>query len=388
MPHLDLTMRMLIMAMVSEGRGISAIARGTGKNRSTICRELRNRRQPVGCGKAQPCPKLETPPFVCNACRDLEKCRLERFVYVAAAAHQDYRATLVDSRNGANISADELSRLNEVISNGVRKGQSLHHIIASNRDAIPVSEKTMYRYVNGNLVSVKRHNLPQAACRRPRAKLKPRRARGRDRECLKGRTYDDWKAFIESHPGVETVEIDSVIGRIGGKCLLTININCCGLMLAFLRDRNDAGSVADVFNTLFDTLGEKMFKEIFPVLLADNGSEFSKPVRLEFAEGSQERRTRVFYCNPYSSYEKPHVENNHENIRKILPRGTSFDDLTQDDVNLVMSHVNSMHRKEYNDRTAIERFMERFGENAFAKLGLKAIAANDVCLLPSLLRRS
>lgn len=388
MSHLNLTMRMLIMTMVNEGCGLSVIARSTGKNRSTICRELKNRRQPVGCGKAQPCPKLETPPFVCNACGDFEKCRLERFVYVADAAHQEYRATLVDSRNGANISEDELSSLNAVISNGVRKGQSLHHIIASNRDAIPVSEKTMYRYVNGNLVSVKRHNLPQAACRKPRAKLKPRKTRGKDRECLKGRTHDDWKAFIESHPGMETVEIDSVIGRIGGKCLLTININCCGLMLAFLRDRNDAMSVREIFNALFEKLGEKMFKEIFPVLLADNGSEFSNPGSLEFAEGSQERRTRVFYCNPYSSYEKPHVENNHENIRKILPKGTSFDDLTQEDVNIVMSHVNSMRRKEYNDRTAIERFIERFGEKAFAKLGLKAIAANDVCLLPSLLKRT
>ena len=143
----------------------------------------------------------------------------------------------------------------------------------------------------------------------------------------------------------------------------------------------------DAFNTLFETLGEEMFREIFPVLLADNGPEFSNPGSLEFAAGSQERRTRVFYCNPYSSYEKPHVENNHENIRKILPKGTSFDSLTQEDVNLVMSHVNSMRRKEYNDRTAIERFIEKFGEKAFAVLGLKAIDAKDVCLLPGLLKR-
>ena len=377
---------MLIMTMANEGCGLPSIARGTGKSRSTISRELGNRRQPVGCGGA-PCPKLETPPFVCNACGNLEKCRLERFVHVADAAHHDYRARLVDSRNGANISADELSRLDEVVSDGAGKGQSLHHIIASNRDAIPVSEKTMYRYVNGNLVSVRRHDLPQAAGRRPRGKLKPRRSRGRDRECLKGRTYEDWKAFVGSRPGVETVEIDSVTGRVGGKCLLTMNINCCGLMLAFLRDRNDAMSARGVFNALYEKPGRKMFGRIFPVLLADNGSEFSNPGAIEFAEGCLERRTRLFHCNPYSSYEKPHVENNHENIRKILPKGTSFDGLTQEDVDLVMSHVNSMRRREYNDRTAIERFIERFGEKAFARLGLAAIPDKDVCLLPSLLKR-
>ena len=387
MSHLDLTQRILIMNMVKEGCGLSVIAKKTGKDRSTVRRELWKHRQLVGCGNGQPCPKLDRPPFVCNGCRDFGKCRLEKYVYIADTAHKDYHETLVESRNGANLSADELSKLNQLISSGVRKGQSLHHIIASDRAAVPVSEKTMYRYVNNGLVSVKRHNLPQAPYRKPRAKLKPRKTGTKDRECLKGRTYDDWKAFIGSQPGTETVEIDSVVGRIGGKCLLTVNINCCGLMLAFLRDRNDAGSVRDAFNTLFETLGEEMFREIFPVLLADNGPEFSNPGSLEFAAGSQERRTRVFYCNPYSSYEKPHVENNHENIRKILPKGTSFDSLTQEDVNLVMSHVNSMRRKEYNDRTAIERFIERFGEKAFAVLGLKAIDAKEVCLLPSLLKR-
>ena len=387
MSHLDMTQRMLVMRMVSEGCSLQFIARNIGKDRSTVGRELKSRRLRVGCGVAQPCMKLARPPFVCNACRDFEKCRLERFVYVADAAQQDYRETLVESRNGANISAHDLSMLNELVSNGVRKGQSLHHIIASDRDAVPVSEKTMYRYVNSGLVSVKRHDLPQAACRKARAKLKPRKTGAKDRECLKGRTHDDWKAFIESHPGTETVEIDSVVGRTGGKCLLTVNINCCGLVLAFLRDRNDAKSVKDAFDALFGKLGGKTFREIFPVLLADNGPEFSNPGSLEFADGSRERRTRVFYCNPYSSYEKPHVENNHENIRKILPKGTSFDNLTQEDVNLVMSHVNSMRRKEYKDRTAIERFIERFGEKAFAGLGLTSVDAKDVCLLPALLKR-
>ena len=124
-----------------------------------------------------------------------------------------------------------------VISAGVRKGQSVHHVMASRADQIMVCEKTVYRYVGEGLLDVRRHHLPQAPYRKPRKSLKPRRSRGRrriDRECLRGRTFDDWKAFMEGNPRMGTVEIDSVVGKVGGKCLLTMNLNSCGLMLAFL----------------------------------------------------------------------------------------------------------------------------------------------------------
>ena len=274
MSHLDLTQRITIMTMVKEGCSLSVIARSIGKDRSTVRRELWNHRQSVGSGNGQPCPKLDRPPFVCNGCRDFGKCRLERSVYIADAAQLDYRETLVESRNGANISADELSTLNELISSGVGKGQSLHHIIASDRAAVSVSEKTMYRYVNKGLVSVKRHNLPQAPYRRPRAKLKPRKTGTKDRECLKGRTYDDWKAFIGSHPGTETVEIDSVVGRIGGKCLLTVNINCCGMMLDFRDLRLTEENTQDLFadcDVVVEAFDKADAKTMLIGALADSG---------------------------------------------------------------------------------------------------------------------
>jgi IS30 family transposase len=160
-----------------------------------------------------------------------------------------------------------------------------------------------------------------------------------DKTCRIGRSYVDYLAFVEQSQ-IQAVEIDSVIGHIGGKVLLTLMFKTCDFMMAFLRDRNTSQSVIDVFNDLYVRFGAERFKLMFPALLGDNGSEFSNPKAIEF-DTDGVRRTQLFYCDPYSSFQKPNVELNHEFIRKISPKGKSFDSFTQDDINLMMSHINS-----------------------------------------------
>ena len=111
----------------------------------------------------------------------------------------------------------------------------------------------------------------------------------------------------------------------------------CGFMLAFLREHNTSQSVIDIFNDLYSILGKDVFRRLFPVILTDNGSEFSNPKALEFADDSS-RRTTIFYCEPSSPFQKPHVENNHELLRRILPKGCSFNGLTQSDILLAFKN--------------------------------------------------
>ncbi|GHV41380.1 hypothetical protein FACS1894187_23080 [Synergistales bacterium] len=85
--------------------------------------------------------------------------------------------------------------------------------------------------------------------------------------------------------------------------LLTIHFVSCKLMLAFLRDANTAQSVTDIFTRLCWRLGGKTFKKLFPLLLTDNGSEFTNPAAIEF-DTLGNRRSRVFYCDPNSPYHK------------------------------------------------------------------------------------
>lgn len=205
-----------------------------------------------------------------------------------------------------------------------------------------------------------------------------------DTKCRIGRTREDYLAFIAASPEIRVVEMDSVIGRKGGKVLLTLMFNDCGLMFAFLRDRNDSQSVIDIFHMLREMAGEELFRILFPLLLTDNGSEFSNPSAIE-CDKSGVSTAHVFYCDPCASWQKGHVERNHVLIRCILPKGSSFDDLTQNSVNLMMSHINSYSRPLLNDKTPFDLFTFIYGGDILSKLGIRKIPANGIVLKPSLL---
>jgi hypothetical protein len=181
---------------------------------------------------------------------------------------------LVESRVGANITEDELLRLDEAVSPLIRRGQSVHHIFANAPDGFNVSEKSVYRYVAGGLLEAKNIDMPRVMRIRPR-KAKPVEHKV-DSGCRIGRTYGDFHAFLEK-TSAQAVEIDSVIGRVGGKPLLTMMFKSCDLMLAFLRERNNSQSVIDVFDRLYALLGAERFQKMFPVCLADYAEKITMP---------------------------------------------------------------------------------------------------------------
>lgn len=353
-------------------------------NCTTLCRSCKRCNSLCTDFHEEICLKLSSPPYVCNGCTDEPRCVLRKKYYIHRQAHKAYQQKLVESRKGVNISEDELLKLDEFISPLIQKGQSIHHIIANNPDEFNVSEKSIYRYVAGGLLKARNIDMPRV-CR-----LKPRRRKSLehkvDSNCRIGRSYDDYKAYLQQHIDISVVEMDSVIGRTGGKVLLTLMFKSCDLLLAFIRDRNTSQSVIDIFNWLYSLLGAQTFRSMFPVILTDNGSEFSNPTALEL-DSQGIRRTRIFYCDPCASYQKPNVELSHEFIRKILPQGSSFDHLTQDDINLIVSHINSYSRAKLNDKTPFEMFIFLYGNGILEKLGLRIIPANEIILKPLLLKK-
>jgi IS30 family transposase len=294
---------------------------------------------------------------------------------------------LSSARTGATLTEEERREIGFVLNAGLEHGQSVHHIMASRRDDFRVCEKSVYRYINSGLFLQRpgRMELPKAPG------MKPRRKKGVghrvDTKCRIDRTLEDYTAFLAAHPDNAVVEMDSVIGSRGGKVLLTFNFNNCTLMLAFLRDANTSQSVIDVFDYLEKLLGIDQFKTLFPVILTDNGTEFSNPETLETSCISGKRRTRIFYCDPYSSWQKGHVENNHENLRKIFPKGKSFDNFTQKDINLALSHLNSLARASLNDVPAIVLFDTIHGKEVLRILGITLVDKNAVYLTPMLLQK-
>lgn len=155
-------------------------------------------------------------------------------------------------------------------------------------------------------------------------------------------------------------------------------------MIAFLRDSNDSQSVIDIFDRLYIELRCDIFLSLMPLVLTDNGSEFSNPKALEYdRQGNQ--RTHIFYCDPSSPGQKGSVEKNHEFIRYVLPKGTSFDGLTQDDISLLMDHINSYSRESLGNKCPYEVFESFYGSQILQMLNSRRIAPNDVNLTPSLL---
>ena len=183
-------------------------------------------------------------------------------------------------------------------------------------------------------------------------------------------------------------EMDTVIGRPGGKVLMTFIFTCCNFMFAILLNDKTAASASSAVQALKDKLGRAgfFFGEMIPVILTDNGSEFNHIAAFENdLEGKPE--SRLFFCEAYHSSEKPRVEKNHTLLRDILPQGTSFDELTQDDVNLVLSHVNNVIRKGLHGKSAFQVFISLFSERLANLLGISYVAPCDVIQSPALLKK-
>lgn len=425
--HLTLDERATIEVSLREGESFTEIGRSLGKDPSTISKEVKNHKQTVRKGSYNPCAnrvncshmgiackpckhpyhgyckgcsyqkcydhcldfvelkcqKLKKPPYVCNGCDTRMRCKLDRHLYDAKLAQKEYESTRSESRQGISISPKELKRIDELITPLVKQGQSIHMICVNNIDDIMLDEKTIYNYIDANLLTANNIDLPRKVRYRSRSHKKPVRV---DKQCHTGRTYEDLEAYIAANPDIPIVEMDSVEGRKGGKVLLTIYFRNCSLMLAFIRDMNTARSVTEVFEQLYELLGHDVFSNLFQVILTDRGSEFTNPLAIEFNK-TNERRTRIFYCDPQRSDQKGGCEVTHEMIRRVLPKGTSFDALIQEDITLLMSHINSYNRKKLNNQSSHELFSFLNGRELLEKLNIKLIPANEINLTPLLLKK-
>ncbi len=181
--------------------------------------------------------------------------------------------------------------------------------------------------------------------------------------------------------------MDTVEGKKGGKVLLTLLFRSSRLMLAFLLPSKTQIEVEKVFNYIENILGNELFEKIFPIILTDNGTEFSAPLNLEFnSEGIG--RTRIFYCNPTASYQKGMIEKNHEFIRYIIPKGISMDNFTQADITKMINHINSLARESLNWSTPYDLAKLLLGKEVLKKLNLVKIPSNEIKLTPKLLKKN
>lgn len=337
------------------------------------------------CDKFIPdvCHKLNGAPFVCNGCVKKIPCRLDKYYYRATAAHNRYRNTISSSREGINLSEEDLLELDDLVTPLIRNGQPIAHIYANHKQDLPFTSRTLYNYVENNVLSVRNIDLPRKVKYKPRKKSKSCR---KEHSWLEGRKYSDFTSYLAEHSETSVVEMDTVEGLKGGKVLLTMLFRNSRCMLAFLLPDKTQASVLEVFYHLEEALGTLVFQKTFPIILTDNGSEFLNPILLETGIDSL-IRTSIYYCDPNASYQKGALEKNHEFIRYIVPKGKSFDGYNQTDITLMINHINSTARYSLNGRTPFELASLLLDKCVIKAVGLKKIEHDEVVLKPSLLRK-
>lgn len=328
------------------------------------------------------CFRLTHAPYVCNGCTEKFGCKLTKYYYRALPSFNRYRQVLSESRQGINMTELELANLDKIVSPLVKKGQSISHIYKTHD--ISCTRATLYRYLSNNCFSVGPIDLPRKVRMKKRKQKKgePKKTLART-----NRTYEDFQKYIELHPDLPIVEMDTVEGTKGGRVLLTLLFRSSKLMLAYIMHEKTQAEVLRTFNMIEKDLGNELFEKTFPIILTDNGTEFGNPLSLEFnPEGIG--RTRIFYCNPRASYQKGMIEKNHEFIRYVLPKGTSFDNLLQTDINLMINHINSLGRESLNWSSPYDVAKVLMGKETLKKLNLVKIPTDEIQLNKHLLKKN
>ncbi len=333
--------------------------------------------------KSYHCDKLDKAPFVCNSCEKRKNCHLDKAYYKATTAQRQYRTVLVESRTGINISPEDLVLLDELVSPLILQGQS-PYMILQNHPEIRLSEKTIYNYIESGAFSVKNIDLPKKVVYKVR---KDNSSEPNDTGIYEGRTFKDYHAFITEYPDTRIAEMDTVLGCEGSrKVLLTLHFDCCSFMMAYLLDSKEARHVKAVFDDIETAIGAFSFQSVFTVILTDRGGEFKQPNALECGKDNIVR-TSIYYCDPMCSWQKPHCEKNHEYIRKICPKGTSFDLYSQADINLMMSHINSSPRQSLGNLSPMALAEMMLPKELLNYFGLTVIPPDEIILTPALLKK-
>ena len=432
--QLSLSERIIIENMVRQDHSFAAIARNLDRSASTVAREVlhyrcftnriylsgendcihqngcrRNSICPVGgphgcfSARCKRCPEgiictsicsyyesvqcdlLDKPPYVCTNCAIQKGCPKNKAYYSAHKAQASHGKSIRVAHVGIRKTPAELREIAAIIEPLIAKGQSLHHICVTHGDELGISERTLYNYIDQNVFKVRNIDLPKKVAYKQRRTVKGlTKLEYRYRQ---GRTYEDFKSYIEANPDTSIIEMDTVKGtREKGKTLLTMIFRKTSFMLIFLMKDGTQESVIEVFDSLNSLLGTALFKRLFPIILTDNGVEFKNPDALEHTKSGL-IRSHVFFCDPQASWQKPQIENNHRLIRRIIAKGISFNKLTNADVKAICCHVNSVVRDNLNDKTPFDLMVSEDEQKLLSVLNLAPIPPDEVVLSPKLLKR-
>ena len=424
--HLDISDRVTIERSLKEGDSLSQIARVLGVSTSTVSREIRQNRTfylvrssikrelcvhygecavtglcDVGCARTackrcrsnqctllcpeweeRTCDLLGRAPFVCGTCRRRANCKLRRAKYSARDAQTKYERRLCESRSGVSVTPEQLESMVAHARRLMAQGHSIEAIWAENPGLFPVSSRTFRNYVDRGVFGLASIELPK------KVKYKPRRTgKAAAGGCVDatGRTYGDFLALAEDLRRA-AFQLDCVMGRVhDAQCVMSFHVPRIEFQIYLLLAAHVAAEVVRALDFIELACGGA-FARLFPVGLTDRGSEFSDAEGIErSAADPGRRRCSIYYCDPMASHQKGSCEKNHVEFRKVVPKGTSMDALTADDMATITSHVNSYPRPSLGGMAPIDLALAILPRSLFEELGIGRVEPGEVVMTPRLL---
>lgn len=389
--HLNLSQRIEIERKLNEGKSFRQIADAIGKTHTTVSREIESRRI-LKKGNSfnatnMKCKKTEKAPFVCNGCPNKNKCRKNKYFYFAEDADNDYKKTLVESREGIDFENVEFRNMDRTIKEEIDKGHSFYMIVQDHPE-FDITERTLYYYQEKGYLSTSNIDLPRKVRYKKRKRtVSKNKSERKEQNCRIGRTYKEFTDYIEKNNINYYVEMDTVEGIKGHSLLLTLCILPYNFLLAYKIEEQTISEVIKKIYKLKEALGFELFHKIFPIILTDNGSEFKRPDLIE-DNGNDVVKTKVFFCDPNRSDQKGTIEVTHEYIRKYIEKGIDFDNYSDEDILLMINHINNVKRKSLDNQTPYELLSKKIGEENIKKLGIYYIVPKDIILKPSLFKNN
>lgn len=421
--HLTLEERQIILNGIINGSRKSAIAETIGKDKSTVGKEIKLHRicsktfsLPKECASYKTCkhnrlcsddcpdyvpfycPRRDRSPGACNGCSKWSSCRFTKYRYDPALAEKNYKETLVDSRQGVNLTVKEAQDLAAVVRPLMDQGLSPYQIILLHPE-LGISEKTLYNYIDWGVfasldpsVRITNLDLRRKVSRKITKKVSNQYKKRVPRAFLNGREYKDFRAFMEDNPNVFVTQMDTVYNDMNnGPFMQTFGFVKAHFLFALYHDTKTAEDMTNGVNQLYEILGPEVFQKYCSVILTDRGTEFSDPVSME-TDDKGNLRTRIFYCDPMAAGEKGTLENKHRELRYILPHEVDLRALglrSQKDLNLALSNIDSAPQENLNGRSPFEVLQFLFPDlyEKFIAFGLQQIEKDKVVLKPYLLKK-
>ena len=395
--HLSYEDRKNIEDGLNENKSINQISKEINRNHSTILREIdRNKKysEPSSWNNYKinhpdldlSCERLKHSPYVSNGCKSRSGCRKIRWTYYAREAQRAYDELIKSCRQGINLTPEEVHTINEVITPLIKKGQTTNHLYINHPDILDFSKSSFYRYINDGVFEFGPLDFPRIVKYKKRKNSSNRRTR-KEREILINRKYTDFIEFISNNPDSNIVEMDTVEGlKNENDCFLTLLWRKSKFMLIFKLESQTTDEVTRIFEILQNLIPLDIYKDLFQVILTDNGHEFFDVNNIECIHSTGEYVTHLFFCDPHASCQKGMIEKNHEFIRYILPKGSSFKNINQEDCNLIMNNINSLCRDSLNGKSPYEAMLFLCDEYILKKLGCHFIKSDEVNLTYDLLK--